>query len=309
MIFQWNSSLFSTNKIKFHQIPYSDDLRKVPSKVQSFSNKRHYLHATKVLVKATDLINGRLRDVEGLSDLRQDLDTKRNQIYLKMIEELNRHLYHLSTSDMLTSFQRRGSSARRSDNNLVSPFQRNVMRKSTERAEANAKIRRALFEMAQGFDVDKTEVIDDSELLDNDLSTSYFIGIIIECFALLKKIPESLEALRTQIQPELLAIVTRTTQHLNAIIAAEGGVQQQHIEFEHPLLELLNLIHKQFKTVATTHNLLLKNYLNVTQRHGVVVKPYDISDYWGQAQAVVGVSLILFCHLTVEHAQFFLLFV
>lgn len=260
----------------------------MPSKVQSYTNKRHYLHATKVLVKATDLINGRLRDVEGLSDLRQDLDTKRNQIYLKMIEELNRHLYHLSTSDMLTNFQRRGSSARRSDNNLVSPFQRNVMRKSTERAEANAKIRRALFEMAQGFDVDKTEVIDDSELLDNDLSTSYFIGIIIECFALLKKIPDSLEALRTQIQPELLAIVTRTTQHLNSMIAAEGSTND---EFDHPLLELLNLIHKQFKMVATTHTLLLKNYLNVTQRHGVVVKPYDISDYWGQAQAVVSVLI------------------
>lgn len=264
----------------------------MPSKVQSFTNKRHYLHATKVLVKASDLINGRLRDVDGLSDLRQDLDTKRNQIYLKMIEELNRHLYHLSTADMLTNFQRRGSSTRRSDNNLTSPFQRNVVRKSTERAEANAKIRRALFEMAQGFDVEKTEVIDDSELLDNDLSTSYFVGIIIECFALLKKIPDSLDALRAQIQPELLSIVTRTTQHLNSILAAEGSSHSG--EFDHPLLELLNLIHKQFKLVASTHNLLLKNYLNVTQRHGVVVKPYDIADYWGQAQAVVRFDLFLF---------------
>lgn len=260
--------------------------------MQSYTNKRHYLHATKVLVKATDLVNGRLRDVEGLSDLRQDLDTKRNHIYLRMIEELNRHLYHLTTSDMLTNFQRRGSSARRSDTNLVSPFQRNVVRKSTERAEANAKIRRALFEMAQGFDADKAEVIDDSELLDNDLSTSYFIGIIIECFALLKRVPDSLDALRAQIQPELLAIVTRTTQHLNSIMAAEGGAQLPD-GLDHPLLELLNLIHRQFKMVAATHNLLLKNYMNVTQRHGVVVKPYDIADYWGQAQAVVGDALRL----------------
>lgn len=265
---------------------FSDELRKVASKVQSFTNKRHYLHATKVLVKAIDLSSGRLRDVEGLSDLRQDLDNKKNQLYMKMIEELNRHLYHLSTSEALSNFQRRGSSARRSDNNLVSPFQRNVIRKSTERAEANAKIRRALFEMAQGFDVDKTEIIDDSELLDTDLSTSYFIGIIIECFALLKKIPDSLEALRLQIQPELLAIVTRTTQHLNSIISAETNAQQQD-DIDHPLLELLNLIHKQFKLVANTHNLLLKNYLSVTQRHGVVVKPYDIADYWGQAHAMV----------------------
>lgn len=282
----------------------SDELRKVPSKVQSYTNKRHYLHATQVLVKAIDLSNGRLRDVEGLSDLRQDLDNRKNQLYLKMIEELNRHLYQLSTADALSNFQRRASSTRRSDNNLVSPFQRNVMRRSTERAEANAKIRKALFEMAQGFDVEKTEVIDNSELLDTDLSRSYFIGIIVECFALLKKIPDSLDALRTQIQSELLAIVTRTTQHLVAIFAAEGSLNQQPIDDQtHPLLELLGLVHKQFKLVANAHTLLLKNYMNVTQRHGIVVKPYDIADYWGQAQAVVSIGNCLTKQLNVvcEH--------
>lgn len=263
--------------------------------MQSYTNKRHYLHATQVLVKAIDLSHGRLRDVEGLSDLRQDLDNRKNQLYLKMIEELNRHLYQLSTADTLSNFQRRASSTRRSDNNLVSPFQRNVMRRSTERAEANAKIRKALFEMAQGFDVEKTEVIDNSELLDTDLSRSYFIGIIVECFALLRKIPDSLEALRTQIQPELLAIVTRTTQHLVSILAAEGSLNQQPLDDQtHPLLELLGLVHKQFKLVANAHTLLLKNYLSVTQRHGIVVKPYDIADFWGQAQAVVSIwSMIL----------------
>lgn len=271
----------------------SDELRKVPSKVQSYTNKRHYLHATKVLVKAIDLSNGRLRDVEGLADLRQDLDNRKNQLYMKMIEELNRHLYHSSTAETLSNFQRRASSTRRSDNHLVSPFQRNVMRRSTERAEANAKIRKALFEMAQGFDVEKTEVIEDSELLDADLSRSYFIGIIVECFALLKKIPDSLDALRLQIQPELLGIVTRTTQHLVAILTADGSINKMQSVSdgqEHPLLELLGLVHKQFKLVANAHNLLLKNYLNVTQRHGVVIKPYDIADYWGHAQAVVCIS-------------------
>lgn len=271
----------------------SDELRKVPSKVQSYTNKRHYLHATKVLVRAIDLSNGRLRDVEGLADLRQDLDNRKNQLYMKMIEELNRHLYHSSTAETLSNFQRRASSTRRSDNHLVSPFQRNVMRRSTERAEANAKIRKALFEMAQGFDVEKTEVIEDSELLDADLSRSYFIGIIVECFALLKKIPDSLDALRSQIQPELLGIVTRTSQHLVSILTADGSIHKLQLidGQEHPLLELLGLVHKQFKLVANAHNLLLKNYLNVTQRHGVIIIPYNIADYWGHAQSVVCILL------------------
>lgn len=233
-----------------------------------------------------DLINGRLRDVEGLGDLRQDLNNRKNHLYLKMIDDLKRHLYHLSTSEVLSNFQRQSSSTRRSDTNLISPFQRNVMRRSTERAEANAKIRKALNEMAQGFDVEKSEVIDDSELLDTDLSTSYFIGIIIECFALLRKIPESLDAIRLQIQPELLVIVTKSTQHLVSITAAEGN-SIQFDEQNHPLLELLSLIHKQFKLIANSHNLLLKNYITVTQRHEIVAKQFNIAEFWGQALAVV----------------------
>lgn len=277
----------------FHSYFYSDELRKVPSQVQAYTNKRHYLHATKVLTEAIKLSNGLLRDVEGLSDLRHDLETRKNQLYLKLIEELNKHLYQFSTAETLSNFQRRGSSARNSNTNFASPFQRNVIRRSTERAEANAKIRKALFEMAQGFDLEKTEIIEDADLLDADISASYFIGIIVECFALLQKVPESLETLRVQIQPELLAIVRRTTRHLNTILINEANNlpslsgSNKNDESVHPLLELIDLIYKEFKLVANAHNLLLKNYLTVTQRHGIVVKPYDIADYWTQAQAVV----------------------
>lgn len=268
----------------------------MPSQVQAYTNKRHYLHATKVLTEAILLSNGLLRDVEGLNDLRQDLENRKNQLYLKLIEELNKHLYQLSTADTLSNFQRRGSSTRNSNSNFSSPFQRNVIRRSTERAEANAKIRKALFEMAKGFDLEKTEIIDDADLLDVDLSASYFIGIIVECFALLKKVSDSLDTLKVQIQPELLAIVRRTTHHLNTILSNEANSltslngPNKNDDSIHPLLELLELIYKQFKLVANAHNLLLKNYLTVTQRHGIVAKPYDIADYWTQAQAVVSVD-------------------
>lgn len=286
---------------------FSNELRKVPSQVQSFTNKKHYLHATKVLTKAIDLGNGRLRDVEGLNDLRNDLNTRRDQLYSKLVEDLSKHLYQVSTSDAISSFQRMGSSSRNSNATYTSPFQRNNIRRSTERAEANSKVRKALFEMSQGFDVDKTEIIEDPELLDTDLNTSYFIGIIVECFALLRKVPESLETIRTQTQPELLTIVKRTTQHMVAVQAAESGNGDTQ-EAVHPLLELIDLIYKQFKLIATAHLLLLKNYSSVIQRHSIgAVKTYDIADYWTQAQAVVrhAVQGCLFANLN-AHLIYFL---
>lgn len=173
-----------------------NELRKVPSLVQAYTDKKHYLHASKILTQAIDRSNGQLQCIEGLSDLRQDLELRKSKLYAKLIEELNTYLYHSTTGDVLTNFQRQGS-ARSSA--YSSPFQRNVIRRSAERAEANSKIRKALFEMAQGYDLEKTEIIDDTDLLDPDLNSTYFLGIIVECFALLKKVPESIEVCESQI--------------------------------------------------------------------------------------------------------------
>lgn len=80
-------------------------------------------------------------------------------------------------------------------------------------------------------------------------------------------------------------MVTRTTHHLVTINKAMDTTSDKTTP--HPLLELVELTYKQFKLIAEAHGMLLKNYLSVTQRHSIVVKPYDIADYWIQAQAVV----------------------
>jgi len=58
-----------------------------------------------------------------------------------------------------------------------------------------------------------------------------------------------------------------------------------------PLLTLLEIIFKQFKAIAKTHTLLLKNYLSVGQKYSVVgPQPYDLTDFWAQAQSVVSIE-------------------
>lgn len=85
--------------------------------------------------------------MEGLNDLRNDLEIKREQLYAKLLEEMSKLLYMTSTADALTNFQRQGST--RGGNYNASPFQRTTLRRSTERAEANLKVKKALFEMTQ----------------------------------------------------------------------------------------------------------------------------------------------------------------
>lgn len=167
------------------------ELQKVPNLVAAYIAKKHYLHATKSLTYAIHLGEGPLRDVEGLNDLRQDLEQRKNQLYSKLIEEISRLLYHTSTIDALTNFQRQGSA--RGSNFSSSPFQRSSLRRSAERAETNLKIKKALAEMHQKVDADKVEILESSELTDPELNMTYYMGIIIECFGLLKKVPESIE--------------------------------------------------------------------------------------------------------------------
>ncbi|XP_059607567.1 exocyst complex component 4 [Phlebotomus argentipes] len=264
-----------------------NELRKVPSIVTAYTTKRQYLHATKALTTAIALGEGALREVEGLNDLRRDLEVRKSQLYVKLLEELARHLYHVNTVEFLGGFQRQGS-GRSSTFAAASPFQRTPLRKSAERAEANSKVRRALFEMQQGgaFDVDKTEILEDGEMVDAELNSTYYIGIITECFALLNKVPQSLDTIQVQMQSELGVIVARTTQSIVAMPPPAPPMEGQSAP-PHALIELLELLFKQFKIVAETHALLLKNYANVIQRYKISAKNYDIMDYWNQAQIVL----------------------
>uniref|UniRef100_A0A182QEV9 Exocyst complex component Sec8 n=1 Tax=Anopheles farauti TaxID=69004 RepID=A0A182QEV9_9DIPT len=317
------------------------EIRKVPAQLSGYMAKKHYLHATKLLMASIETTDGKLRGVEGLNELRQDFQNRRQQLYGKLLEELNRHLYVSSTADVLQNFQRQASGRNSQYATGASPFQRNVLRRSAERVEANTKARKALFEISKnGFlDVDKSEIIEDTELLDPDVNSSYFLSIIVECFALLQKVPESIESIKVQMQSELLAIVTKSTQHINSLEHQPQTYQQQHqqqlqqpaigppntpssasgtgcngtpsgamntagdpsqLAQPIPILELLDVVFRQFKLIANAHQQALRNYGNVIQRYNIPqVKPYDIIEYWGQAQAVL--KLVLTDYLDIQN--------
>lgn len=177
-------------------IVHRSDLRKVPSTVNGFMNKKLYLHATKALNEGLQIANGSLSPIEGLSDVRQDLEVRNNQLFSKLVEEVNKQLYQTNTAETLSNFHRHGSTRNSNltitNGRAASPFQRNGVRRSAERVAANQKVRKVLVELtSQGsnFDLNKHEFVDNMDLLDED--ASFFISV--ECFAQLKRLPEALE--------------------------------------------------------------------------------------------------------------------
>ena len=60
---------------------FRDQLRAVPSQLTAFLAKKHYLHATQLLVSALSLGEGSLEGVEALREVRTDLQTKKQVGY------------------------------------------------------------------------------------------------------------------------------------------------------------------------------------------------------------------------------------
>jgi exocyst complex component 4 len=97
-------------------------------------------------------------------------------------------------------------------------------------------------------------------------------------------------------QNELLSIVTKSTQH---IIAVNQQPQEENSPESIPILQLLDLLFKQFKLIANVHQMTLNNYANVIKRHQIPVKPYDLVDFWNQCQAVL--QLVLTDYLDIQN--------
>lgn len=273
----------------------------MPTAAQALIAKKQYLHATRTLVDGARLANGPLGPIEGLSDLRADLQQRSQLLYTRLIEELHKHVYQLSTAETLSNFHRHGSTRNSnfSQTSAPSPFQRNGVRRSAERAAANQKMRRVLAELsAQGaaYDIRNSELIENTDLLDAD--ASFFI--IVECFAQLQRMPDAVEAVRQQIDGELRQVVQKTSAHILAVRPALVNTELTHVQ--HPLLELVGLVHAQFKLVAAAHALLLKHFLSAGQRHGVPdVRPYGLAAFWEQAQTVVSGLYLVRCGLAVAN--------
>lgn len=277
---------------------FSNDLRKVPQNVVNHTTKRQYLHASKALTDALTLINGPLKEVEGLSDLRSDLMTRRHHLYQHLLNELGHYLYQFPANDVWSVFHRSNSNRLKMSNNSGKFNRDTIIRRSTDRIEASAKVRQALKEMAQGVDITKATMIENTDLLDRELSTTYFIAIIVECFGLLGKVPDAMEKLRLNIQNELQEVVKCTTKQLieeEATMSNNINCTITNIEiynsdgqYQHPILKLIDMIFKQFKAIVKAHTILLKNSLAIVQKYQVSgPQHYDVSDFWAQAQIVV----------------------
>lgn len=94
-----------------------EELKDCPDKIVSLLSQKKYLEATQALTRSMDHLNGNLKGVEGLTEVKDVLETQRENLYSTLLEDLTQQLYTESTWEVLqlrrqqehNPFQRAGS--------------------------------------------------------------------------------------------------------------------------------------------------------------------------------------------------------
>lgn len=121
-------------------------MNNVPHQLTTFLVRKKYLHATQLLVEVVSLGKGNLEGIEGLKELCQDLESKKESLHLQLLSELKSHLY-VKTSQHGIALRRQGSGR---DALFASPLQRSTERLSARQRSA---VRRNLVETPRKYDV------------------------------------------------------------------------------------------------------------------------------------------------------------
>uniref|UniRef100_A0A4W4DRH7 Exocyst complex component Sec8 n=1 Tax=Electrophorus electricus TaxID=8005 RepID=A0A4W4DRH7_ELEEL len=268
-----------------------ENIKQVPQKLEASMASKHYLQATDMLVSAVGSLEGPLLQVEGLSDLRLELHSKKLNIHLVLIDELHRHLYIRSTSRVghrpqdKDKARLRGSTSK--DSSVLDTSSLSTPRKLAETSQfstpgASSSKLRDLQEVKEDLEVDPEE------------NSPEFMGILIKGLAKLKKIPETINCIMERLEPELKQILKRSTTQIADHAYQRGEVLGQDNQ-PRLLLELLELLFDKFKAVATAHSVVL-NHLQqiVVSPHGSQegIKLYDQADVSAKIQTVLQVLLM-----------------
>ncbi|XP_050792767.1 exocyst complex component 4 isoform X2 [Gopherus flavomarginatus] len=268
-----------------------ENIKQVPQKLEQCMASKHYLNATDMLVSAVDSLEGPLLQVEGLSDLRLELHSKKMNMHLVLIDELHRHLYIKSTNRVGQRNKEKGKiSSLGKDASPVSlidvsnlPTHWKFLDASQFSTPGSSSVR----------EVSVLEIKEDMEL-DPEENSTVFMGILIKGLAKLKKIPETVKAIKDRLEQELKQIVKRSTTQV-----ADSGYQKgESLSQENQprlLLELLELLFDKFNAVAAAHSVVLghlqQTVASPSSLYDGDVKLYDMADVWVKIQDVLQMLL------------------
>ena len=184
------------NKYVLELFDQVDAICKVDDKIKNFIAKKHYLNATKLLVDSSHNLENSLKHVEALKEIRNELSVRKEQMYETLVEELHKHLYVKSTTELFRKL-RQGEPAFKIGRNIESTAGRKASvadMLSPSIKQSTSFLKRKPENIVTNVDLDIEEDLSVSNPEDD---TRYFIMILVKCLHLLNKMPDAIQVCKT----------------------------------------------------------------------------------------------------------------
>ena len=284
------------------------DMKDLPEKINSQMAKKEFLDATRSLTISLELLQGTLKDVEALNEVKGELENRKTLLYNRLMEDLTSQLYEESTWDVLqlqrvgstrdNPFERAGS-GRNSSGKRGSQGQtpKSKMRDGSGKGSGRKtgeqlKARRLLLEtgnssgalLTPAEEDEWNKILSDPESADPSQGPAHSILINMECLVMLNKLPEAVETLNADLQKQLFKILTNTSQQL-----AESGRYPQGDK--RLLSQLFSAVVSQLQRVVEAHRLAAVAAARSVTRHKTESARLDIAEIWSKVQSVIQVLL------------------
>ncbi|CAG2168941.1 unnamed protein product, partial [Oppiella nova] len=314
------------NKVVLELLDRVERMTTVPHSVDQYIQRKHYLHATRLLVQSLKQLDTDLVSVDALKEVKSDLVDKKDSLYELIVDELHRHLYIKSTTDLVKRFKRHGSVRHTSDNtparkisvaDILSPA---VQIGVTSKKQRTAQSMPSMGAGSSGED----NVEEDTNITDPEEDSRHFIAILIKCLGLLNKIPEAVDTIKERCDKELTNIAKRTGREVAAdapdgsdwtatdgtkglfpmVLSASAllGNYETKQKTPHILHNFLDLLFQQYRSVVHLHDTVVLSNLRLMESTGVTIPNiYTIPDVWARVQTIVQYVMDLYLDASGTH--------
>jgi exocyst complex component 4 len=100
----WQESTENRHVLQLLQLV--DEQAHVPDRVSEFVSGKRYLHATRLILSSLQVLDTKLAPVEALSEVKSSLIVKREEMFHVLMDELHRHIYVRSTSEVIKKLKK-----------------------------------------------------------------------------------------------------------------------------------------------------------------------------------------------------------
>lgn len=268
-----------------------EEQSKKPEIIAKHISKKHYLHATRELISSLEILEGRLKKVDALADVKGELIAKKDELFTLFMDDLHKHVYVRSTVDVIKKIKKQSEGEKRNILDSKGVSVADILSNPALRSSIASKTTST---SSPQSDDNQNEVDEDLNDDDPEADSKKFLTIIIKCLHLLNKIPEAVTVIKDREDKELSNIVRRTGRELldsHASSSTKGkmiNVQGNSIP-DHLLQEYIDGLLTQFRCVADIHEtIILPNLRQVTKETSPDAF-YSMSEIWSKIQSLVEV--------------------